>query len=134
MFALFEGLVDPYPDAAPTPPPKGLFAFLWASTQGTRRFIGAMTFFTALIGAFEAALFAMMSHILDWLAEVAPAQLWARERGTLALLAAVLVGSIALASLQSMFKQQALSGNLPMRLRWNFHRLMLSQSMSFYQD
>jgi ATP-binding cassette subfamily B multidrug efflux pump len=27
-----------------------------------------------------------------------------------------------------------MSGNLPMRLRWNFHRLMLAQSMSFYQD
>jgi ATP-binding cassette subfamily B multidrug efflux pump len=25
-------------------------------------------------------------------------------------------------------------GNFPMRLRWNFHRLMLGQSMSFYQD
>jgi ATP-binding cassette, subfamily B, multidrug efflux pump len=22
----------------------------------------------------------------------------------------------------------------PMRMRWNFHRLMLNQSMSFYQD
>jgi ATP-binding cassette subfamily B multidrug efflux pump len=26
------------------------------------------------------------------------------------------------------------SGNFPMRLRWNFHRLMLGQSMAFYQD
>ncbi|MCK7493783.1 MAG: hypothetical protein MZW92_22475 [Comamonadaceae bacterium] len=25
-------------------------------------------------------------------------------------------------------------GNFPMRLRWNFHRLMLEQSMGFYQD
>ena len=33
-----------------------------------------------------------------------------------------------------MIKQQALFGNFPMLLRWNFHRLMLGQSMSFYQD
>jgi ATP-binding cassette subfamily B multidrug efflux pump len=39
-----------------------------------------------------------------------------------------------LAALQTLFKHQALSGNMPMRLRWNFHRLMLSQSMSFFQD
>jgi ATP-binding cassette, subfamily B, multidrug efflux pump len=33
-----------------------------------------------------------------------------------------------------MFKHQAMAGNFPMLLRWNFHRLMLSQSLSFYQD
>jgi ATP-binding cassette subfamily B multidrug efflux pump len=33
-----------------------------------------------------------------------------------------------------MLKHQALAGNFPMRLRWNFHRLMLGQSMGFYQD
>ncbi len=89
---------------------------------------------TAAIGAFEALLFAMMGRIVDWLSEVAPAALWQREKGTLLLLAAVLTASIALASFQTLFKHQALSGNFPMRLRWNFHRLMLAQSMSFYQD
>src|SRR5690606_22821110 len=31
-------------------------------------------------------------------------------------------------------KHQTLAGNFPMQLRWNFHRLMLNQSMGFYQD
>ena len=107
---------------------------MWACTQGTRRYIALMTLFTASIGAFEALLFAMMGRILDWLAVVPPDQLWAREGTTLVWLALVLLTSIALAALQTMFKHQALAGNLPMRLRWNFHRLMLSQSMSFFQD
>ena len=134
MLAWFERLIDPYPETVPDTPPKGLFAFLWTSIEGTRRYILAMTLFTALIGAFEAALFAAMSHVLDWLASVPPAELWQRERGTLGLLFVVLLASIGVAALQTMFKHQALSGNLPMRLRWNFHRIMLSQSMSFYQD
>ena len=134
MFAFFERLVDPYPDAPVGPPPRGLFAFLWSCAAGTRRYIAAMTLFTAAIGAFEALLFAMMGRIVDWLAEVPPAELLARHGGTLSLLALVLVSSIALAALQSLFKQQSLAGNFPMRLRWNFHRLMLAQSMSFYQD
>jgi ATP-binding cassette subfamily B multidrug efflux pump len=134
MFALFERLVDPYPDAPVGPPPRGLFPFLWSCAAGTRRYIAAMTLFTAAIGAFEALLFAMMGRIVDWLAQVPPAELLARHGGTLTLLALVLVSSIALAALQSLFKQQALAGNFPMRLRWNFHRLMLAQSMSFYQD
>ena len=60
MFAWFEGLVHPYPDAAPASPPKGFMLYLWSCTEGTRGYIAAMTFFTALIGAFEALLFAMM--------------------------------------------------------------------------
>ena len=134
MFAFFEKLVDPYPDEPLRPPPKGLFPFLWASVAGTRRYMAALTLFTAGIGAFEALLFAMMGRIVDWLGAVAPAELWAREKGTLAILALVLASSIALAALQTTIKHQTLAGNLPMRLRWNFHRLMLAQSMSFYQD
>lgn len=134
MFARFERLVDPFPDAPPPAPPKGFMPFLWACTEGTRGYIAAMTLFTAAIGAFEALLFAMMGRIVDWLAQAQPGRLWTDHGGTLTLLALVLVSSIALAALQSLFKQQALAGNFPMRLRWNFHRLMLAQSMGFYQD
>ncbi|MDX5410452.1 MAG: ABC transporter ATP-binding protein/permease, partial [Thauera sp.] len=88
----------------------------------------------ATIGAFEALLFAMLGQVVDWLAAVEPARLWADEGGKLLLLAAIIVGSIALVAVQTMLKHQSLAGNFPMRLRWNFHRLMLGQSMSFYQD
>ena len=134
MFSWFERLVDPYPETPPVAPPTGFLRFLWACSAGTRPYILLMTLCTAAIGAFEALLFAMMGRILDWLAEVAPHELWAREKGTLMLLMAVLLGSIGLAAMQSMFKQQALAGNFPMRLRWNFHRMMLGQSLGFYQD
>ncbi|EWS55634.1 MULTISPECIES: ABC transporter ATP-binding protein [unclassified Methylibium] len=134
MFGAFEKLLHPYPDAAPTPPPKGLLPFLWHSTRGLRPWLLAMTLLTAGIGAFEALLFSMLGRIVDWLAAVAPARLWAEQGGTLMLLAAVLAGSTLLIALQSLIKQQALAGNFPMLLRWNFHRLMLGQSMGFYQD
>ena len=130
----FERRVDPYPDTPPSPAPKRFFAFLWAGTEGMRPFILGMMLLTATIGAFEALLFAMLGKVVDWLAAVEPARLWADEGGKLLLLAAIVLGSIALVAVQTMLKHQALAGNFPMRLRWNFHRLMLGQSMSFYQD
>jgi len=130
----FERLVDPFPEAPPAAPPRGFLAFLWACSQGLRKYLLAMTLLTAAIGAFEALLFSMMGRIVDWLAAVAPARLWTQERATLLLLAAVLAASVAVIALQSAIKQQALAGNFPMLLRWNFHRLMLAQSMGFYQD
>ena len=134
MFGFFERLVDPYPDAPLATPPAGFWPFLRSCAQGLGRWIAAMTVFTAGIGAFEALLYAWLGQLVDWLARVPPDRLWADERSRLLALAAVLVASIGLVALQSLFKQQALAGNFPMRLRWNFHRLMLAQSMGFYGD
>jgi ATP-binding cassette, subfamily B, multidrug efflux pump len=134
VFGLFERLVNPYPDTAPPAPPSGLLAFLWACTEGMRRYMLVMTLCTAAIGAFEALLFSMLGHVVDRLGAVQPARLWDSELGSLLLLAGVILCSPLLVALQALLKQQALAGNFPMRLRWNFHRLMLSHSMGFYQD
>ena len=134
MFAAFERLVDPYPDTRPTPPPPRFFAFIWACSEGTRRYILGMTICTALIGAFEALLFAMMGEVVDWLGRIPPSRIWSDAGGQLLLLVGVIAASPLVVMLQTLLKHQTLSGNFPMRLRWNFHRLMLAQSMSFYQD
>ncbi|MCV2217312.1 ABC transporter ATP-binding protein [Thauera sp. Sel9] len=134
LFNWFERRVDPYPETPPQPAPKRFFAFLWAATEGTRPFILGMMLLTAAIGAFEALLFAMLGKVVDWLAAVERARLWADEGSKLLWLAAIVSGSIVLVAVQTMLKHQALAGNFPMRLRWKFHSLMLGQSMSFYQD
>ncbi|HWH82167.1 MAG TPA: ABC transporter ATP-binding protein, partial [Burkholderiaceae bacterium] len=134
MFQFFEKLVEPYPEAEPAPPPKRFFPFLWACTRGLRPFLLAMTLCTAVIGVFEALLFAFLGRVVDWLGATTPARLWLDQGPHLVLLGGVLTASIALVAVQSLLKQQAMAGNFPMLLRWNFHRLMLAQSMHFYQD
>ena len=134
MFALFEKLLDPFPDEAPAVPPRGFVAFMWACTRGLRQYMLWMTLCTAVIGAFEALLFAFLGTIVDGLGKASPTQLWADEGHKLLWLAGVLAASVALIAVQSLLKQQTLAGNFPMLLRWNFHRLMLAQSMHFYQD
>jgi ATP-binding cassette subfamily B multidrug efflux pump len=93
-----------------------------------------MTLCTSAIAAFEALLFAMLGRIVDWLAAVEPSQLWAQERDTLLMLGGILAASVVVVALFALLKYQVLFANFPMRLRWNFHRLMLGQSMGFYQD
>src|SRR5476651_828485 len=88
LFRYFENLVSPYPDTPPPPLPRGFFAFLWACARGVRRYIAAMTLFTAVIGVFEALLFSVLGRVVDWLAKVAPSRLWTEQRGHLLLLAA----------------------------------------------
>jgi len=134
MYRWFEKQVDPFPDATIASPSNGFWPFAWACTQGLRGYMLAMTLLTASIGAFEAMLFGLLGRGVDSLSHVQPALLWTQERGHLLLLVGILLGSIVLVALQTIIKHQTLAGNFPMRLRWNFHRLMLSQSMSFYQD
>ncbi|SCX76132.1 ABC transporter ATP-binding protein [Nitrosospira sp. Nsp13] len=134
MFNYFEKVIYPYPDTTDKIPPKGFLAFIWEATHGVRRYLVAMTLLTASIGAFEALLFAILGKVVDWLGQIPPALLWQQERYTLLLFAGILVASPGLVGLQNLVKHQVLGGNFPMRLRWNFHQLMLNQSMNFYQD
>jgi ATP-binding cassette subfamily B multidrug efflux pump len=134
VFSWFERLVDPFPAAPPATPPRRFLPFLWECSRGLRAWLLATTVLTAAIGAFEAYLFSMMGSIVDWLAAVPAAELWPREHAKLLLLGAVLAGSVVVVWLQSTIKQQTIAGNFPMRLRWNFHRLLLAQSMGFFQD
>ena len=134
MFKRFENLVHPYPEALPATPPQRFLAFVWANTAGVRPYLALVMLFTAVIGAFEALLFSMMAHVVDLLAHTPAQALWQQHGGLLTLLAGVLVASVLFAALQALVKYQSLFGNFPMRLRWNFHRQMLDQSLTFYQD
>jgi ATP-binding cassette subfamily B multidrug efflux pump len=134
MFSFFEKFVDPYPEGAPTPTPKTFLAFVWDAADGVRPYLLLMTLCTALIGAFEAYLFSAMGSVVDSLATKAPSTWWNDERAGLLALMALLLASPLLVGLQALLKHQSMAGNFPMRLRWKFHRLLLSQSLSFYQD
>jgi ATP-binding cassette, subfamily B, multidrug efflux pump len=134
LFRRFEKLLHPYPEAEPALPPKGFVSFVWACTAGLRGYIGWLALLSAGISTYEALLFWMLGRIVDWLPAVEPARLWTLHGPVLEVLAMVLLASIVLIALQTIVKHQTLAINFPLRLRWNFHRLMLGQSMAFYSD
>ncbi|HEZ6746916.1 TPA: ABC transporter ATP-binding protein [Neisseria meningitidis] len=134
IFSWFESRIDPYPEAAPKTPEKGLWRFVWSSMVGVRKWIAALAALTAGIGIMEALIFQFMGKIVEWLGKYAPAELFAEKGWELAAMAAMMVFSVVWAFAASNVRLQTLQGVFPMRLRWNFHRLMLNQSLGFYQD
>ncbi|HEZ6842669.1 TPA: ABC transporter ATP-binding protein [Neisseria meningitidis] len=134
IFSWFESRIDPYPEAAPKTPEKGLWRFVWSSMVGVRKWIAALAALTAGIGIMEALVFQFMGKIVEWLGKYAPAELFAEKGWELAAMAAMMVFSVAWAFAASNVRLQTLQGVFPMRLRWNFHHLMLNQSLGFYQD
>lgn len=135
MLAWFERLLNPFPPQEPLLPPKGLAAFLWDCTRGSRRYLLALALLSAAVSIYEAWLFAFLGQVIDLLA------VWQQggdatlhEERVLWGIAAVLGASILLVALRTMVQHQVLAINLPLRLRWHFHRLMLKQSLSFFAD
>ena len=50
IFSWFESRIDPYPEAAPKTPEKGLWRFVWSNIEGLRKWIAVLAVFTAGIG------------------------------------------------------------------------------------
>ena len=134
IFSWFENRLNPYPDQSPKTPENGLFRFIWSSIEGMKGWILLLAVLTIGNGVMEAMLFQFMGLLVDWLGAYTPATLW-QEKGHLLMgMGGLLVFSILWLFLASSVRLQTLQGVFPMRLRWNFHRLMLGQSLSFYQD
>ena len=135
LFRWFEGLLDPFPsDEAPLPH-KGLASFLWSCTRGSRRYIAVLALLSASVSIYEAWLFAFLGQVVDLLSTwQAGEPASPNERRVLWGIAIVLGASVGLVALRTMVQHQGVAINLPLRLRWDFHRLMLRQSLGFFAD
>ncbi len=135
MLRVFERWLDPFPPDEVPPPPVGLLRFLWGCTRGARGYILALALFSAGVSIYEAWLFSFLGQVVDllpaWQAGTAAS---GEESRVLWGIGLVLLASIGLVALRTLMQHQVLAINLPLRLRWDFHRLMLRQSLSFFSD
>lgn len=134
IFTYFESRINPYPDNQPVTPHKGLFPFIWSCLDGMRGWVLMLAIFSAGNGILEALLFQFMGKLVDWLGKFSPQNLLSEHGWAMLGMALVLVFSVLWRFINSTVRLQTLQGVFPMRLRWNFHRLMLAQSLGFYQD
>jgi ATP-binding cassette subfamily B multidrug efflux pump len=135
MFRWFENRLDPFPADEPVEPPKTLVAFCIHYTRGSWAYIAAAALLISAIAVAEVWLFGFLGSIVDWLSVQNRETFLQTEGWKLAGMAFVVVVLLpAMAFLQSLVHQQTLMGNYPMRIRWDVHRYLLKQSMTFYQD
>ena len=135
MFRFFEHLINPFPLEKPKQPPKGLWAFCRHYTQGVELYLIVMAVLTATLAMIEVALFGFLGNFVDWLSTKNPETFIEEESDTLLWMALlVLVGLPVTVLLHSAMVHQTLLGNYPMIIRWQAHRYLLSQSVSFYQN
>jgi len=130
----FERLVDPYSQVSLHFESNSLLKFIWICSDGLKKYIATMTLFTMIVGTVEALVFAYLGDIVNHLSSIGPLQLWNDCGTSLIILSCLLLLSPLAVAALTLFKFQTIQGNFPMRLRWNFHRLILNQSVGFFQD
>ena len=135
MFSIFERLVAPFPDDDRMPPRDGLLRFIAFYARPVWPLLLAMGVLTAAISIIEVSLFAFLGQIVDWFDTGDRATFLADNALALTGMAiVVLVVLPLLVFLEGLVTFQALSGNFPMRFRWQVHRWLLGQSLTFFQD
>lgn len=135
MFKFFESLTQPLPPEEPTQPPNTLYAFCRHYTRGFGWPLILMSVLTAMLAILEVSLFGFMGKLVDWLVTKNPQTLWQDEHTTLIGMSIIVLVVIPfLVWLHASIVYQTLLGNYPMAIRWQAHRYLLKQSISFYQD
>lgn len=135
MFKFFESLTQALPQEEPTQPPNTLYAFCRHYTRGFGLPLIIMSVLTAVLAILEVSLFGFMGQLVDLLVTKNPQTLWQDEGTTfIAMSVMVLVVIPVIVWLHSSIVHQTLLGNYPMAIRWQAHRYLLKQSVSFYQD
>ncbi|MBA6293662.1 ABC transporter ATP-binding protein [Colwellia sp. MB3u-70] len=135
MFKFFESLTQALPQEEPTQPPNTLYAFCRHYTRGFGMPLIIMSVLTAVLAILEVSLFGFMGQLVDLLVTKNPQTLW-QDEGTRFIIMSVMVLVVipVIVWLHSSIVHQTLLGNYPMAIRWQAHRYLLKQSVSFYQD
>lgn len=135
MFSWFEKLVEPFPDDDRTPPHGSLWRYVVFHAKPVWPLLLAMAMLTAAISIIEVSLFAFLGHTVDWF-ETGQRETFLADNGPaltgMAIVVLVLLPLLVL--IEGLVTFQALSGNFPMRFRWQVHRWLLNQSLGFFQD
>ena len=135
MFSWFERLIDPYARVPLEPPPAGLATFFWHYVKPVWPVVLAIALLTAAIAALEIVMLDYVGRFVDLMSTADRATFFAEHGGEvvrMALLALVVLPLLAVT--WEFILHQSFAGNFPMTIRWQGHRYLLRQSLSFFQD
>jgi ATP-binding cassette, subfamily B, multidrug efflux pump len=135
LFRPFERLIDPFRPHAEVTPPTGLFSYVWSYLRQVWPVFATVIFVGFLATCAEIMVFRFIAEIIDILTEAKPGDLWAQHGRTfVVMLLTVAVAWPLLVLVQSLILQQGLTSNFPALIRWQSHRHIVRQSMTFFAN
>ncbi|MGO9172281.1 MAG: ABC transporter ATP-binding protein [Rhodomicrobium sp.] len=136
MLSWFENLIDPYKDVPIVQPPAKLGAFYWHYLRHVWWLYALIMLFGLIGSLIEVSLFAFVGKIVD-LAKAAttPSSFFEEHGRTLMWMAFVALVARPLAfGVHALLINQTANANVMNMVRWQQHRYILRQSLSFFQN
>jgi len=136
MLRWFESFIDPYKPTALDQPPPHWLRFFWHFVRQVWPGFAAIMLVGMLAGAVELALFAFLGQLVD-LAKTAasPSEFFADHGERLIWMAVVaLILRPIVFALHATTINQVIAANFTNLIRWQTHRYVLRQSLSYFQN
>jgi len=135
MLRWFENLIDVFaesPDRAPPDKVSRFYAHYLKQAWGLLLVMGVLGLAVALV---EVALFEFIGRLVDMARDTPASEFFDRHGRTLAWMAFVaLIARPLLIALADLCTHQAITPALTARIRWQNHRYVVRQSLSFFQN
>ncbi|MGD9783425.1 MAG: ABC transporter ATP-binding protein [Hyphomicrobiaceae bacterium] len=116
-------------------PPAGFWAFIAFYARPYFPLLAVSSAMAAVIALIEVSLFGFLGRLVDWLSHAERATFWQTHGVFLLGMAAVVL--LLLPAMKLVYEaviHQGLMANFAMRTRWQAHRYVLRQSLSFFQN
>jgi ATP-binding cassette subfamily B multidrug efflux pump len=136
MFTWFESRIRPFRAAPITQPPADWLKFYWYFIRQVWPAFAAIMAIGLVAGVIELSLFAFLGQLVDLARESENPANFFEQHGTMLLLmlaVAVIVRPIAFA-VHILLVNQTVNANFTNLIRWQNHRYVLRQSLSFFHN
>jgi ATP-binding cassette, subfamily B, multidrug efflux pump len=136
IYSWFETRIPAFPDTPPTRPPDTLWAFYWHYLKPVWPIFTVLLVAGFIGSVIEVALMAWVGNLVDWMrAAATPEAFFAEHKWKLIGMGVVaLVIRPVVSTFHDLVKNQMIAPALATRMRWQMHRYVLRQSMSFFQN
>ena len=135
MFRFFENLVDPFAPFDSATPPKSLWPYLRSQFGPFRKLMIWMAVTGILVAIVETGLIFYTGHVIDLMNASGTGDFWQTNGMELALAAVfIILLRPLIITLNHLFLEQTLAGNMQEQVRWRAHKHLLGQSSTFFQN
>ncbi len=135
LFRWLEDFSGPFPPAPPNKPPVSFLGFICHYAKPFWPLLLASSSLATIIALIEVYLFSFVGNLIDLMTNANRETFW-QDNGTYLLWMSTLV-LVAIPLLKFYYEaviHQGMMGNFAMRIRWEAHRYLLRQSMTFFHD
>lgn len=135
MFRFFENLVDPFQPFDDSTPPNSLWPYLRSQLGPFKKLMVWMALTGILVAIVETGLIFYTGRVIDLMNATEASAFWAVNGWELALACGfIILLRPLIITLNHLFLEQTLAGNMQEQVRWRAHKHLLGQSSTFFQN